>query len=68
MLTIGKKIVMQSSNRQWGGGMGKALEWLGAEGCATAAEELLTVTQHRSGEIWAACPFHQEGTLSLIHI
>ena len=42
--------------------MGKALEWIGADGCAATAEQLLTVTQRRAGEIWAACPFHQEGT------
>lgn len=42
--------------------MGRALEWLGREGCLTVAEQLLTVLQHRGGELWAACPFHEEGT------
>lgn len=42
--------------------MGKALEWLGPDGCNTVAEQLLTVLQHRGGELWAACPFHQEST------
>lgn len=45
-----------------GAAMGKALEWLGPDGCATVAEQILTVIQHRGGEIWAACPFHQEST------
>lgn len=42
--------------------MGKALDWIGADGCGQVAEEILDVRQTRNGEIWAACPFHQEST------
>ncbi|MCK9327402.1 MAG: CHC2 zinc finger domain-containing protein [Bacteroidales bacterium] len=42
--------------------MGKALEWLGADGCRAVAESLLTVTEHKGGEIWAHCPWHEEST------
>ena len=45
-----------------GAAVGRALEWLGREGCLTVAEQLLTVLQHRGGELWAACPFHEERT------
>lgn len=42
--------------------MGKALDWLTSDARATVAEQLLTVTQIRAGEIWAACPFHTESS------
>lgn len=42
--------------------VGKALEWLGADGCRAIAENILTVTEHRGGEIWAHCPWHEEST------
>ncbi len=42
--------------------MGKALEWIGEDGCDRVAMELLTETRVHGGEIWAHCPFHQEGS------
>lgn len=46
--------------------MGAALEWLGADGCRALAERLLRdVDDLRSSgrEVWAACPWHVEGTV-----
>lgn len=43
--------------------MGKALEWLGAEGCRSLAEQILTEPKPgKRGEIGAHCPFHSEQT------
>lgn len=46
--------------------MGAALEWLGADGCRAVAERILRdVDDMRSSgrEVWAACPWHVEGTV-----
>ncbi len=42
--------------------MGKALEWLGADGCRQLATELLTGICERNGELWSHCPWHSEKT------
>lgn len=46
--------------------MGAALDWLGADGCRSVAERILCdVDDMRSSgrEVWAACPWHTEGTV-----
>ena len=44
-------------------GMGAALEWLGATGCHGLAMQILTEPRpSRRSEIWAHCPWHNEGT------
>jgi hypothetical protein len=45
--------------------MGAALEWLGPEGCRSIAERILREvdTSRPGGEVWAACPWHTEGTV-----
>lgn len=46
--------------------MGAALEWLGVDGCRAVAELILRdVDDMRSSgrEVWAACPWHVEGTV-----
>jgi hypothetical protein len=43
--------------------MGKALEWLGADGCRQVAEAILDnidTARSNGSELWAACPFHAE--------
>ncbi|UIJ36871.1 hypothetical protein LWC08_08975 [Desulfobaculum bizertense] len=45
--------------------MGKALEWLGPEGCRNVAMQILASPKpahDKAGEIGAACPFHTEST------
>lgn len=45
--------------------MGRAMEWLGPEGCRAVAMDLLTAPKmksERASEIWAHCPFHAEST------
>jgi len=45
--------------------MGAALTWLGVEGCRAVAERILrdVDTSRPGGELWAACPWHVEGTV-----
>jgi hypothetical protein len=45
--------------------MGAALDWLGVEGCRAVAERILRDidTSRPGGELWAACPWHVEGTV-----
>lgn len=42
--------------------MGVAMEWLGPHGCAELAREILTEPRVKRSEVWAHCPWHQEGT------
>jgi len=45
--------------------MGAALDWLGVDGCRSVAERIMRdVDTARPGvEVWAACPWHVEGTV-----
>lgn len=40
--------------------MGKALDWLGHDGCAQVAGQILRDPEQRGGEVWAWCPWHEE--------
>jgi len=42
--------------------MGKALDWLGPEGCATVAGQILRDAESRGGQVWAWCPWHDESS------
>jgi hypothetical protein len=46
--------------------MGKALEWLGRDGCRSVFGELVAVDANKSNASrqWACCPFHSERTPS----
>lgn len=45
-----------------GGSMGRALDWLGSDGCRMVAESLLSGVEAKGDELWAHCPFHSERT------
>jgi hypothetical protein len=53
---------MAARVRKRGRVVGKALEWIGADGCRAVAEGILEGVEHRGDEIWAHCPWHQEST------
>lgn len=43
--------------------MGKAIEWIGADGCRAVAEAIIPRVDDRKttdAEVWAPCPFHDE--------
>ena len=42
--------------------MGKALDWLGQDGCATVAGQILRDAEDRGGQVWAWCPWHEESS------
>jgi hypothetical protein len=54
--------MVAAGEKMEGVAVGKALEWLGADGCRAIADSILEGVEHRGGEIWAHCPWHQEST------
>lgn len=51
---------------------GKAFEWLGASGCRSVFESLVSVDSRKSrgseSRLWACCPLHNEDTPSFVYM